>query len=100
MEGVLHCIAAGSLARHTGSTLMNEHSSRSHSLLTLTITTKPRQELQVEPLALDGISCCLVSCESLWEADGLTAFTSPLKLAFIYHERWPEHLSNLTPIFN
>ena len=34
-EGMLQCLEAGSACRTTGSTLMNEQSSRSHSLFTV-----------------------------------------------------------------
>jgi hypothetical protein len=37
LEEVMACFDAGTLLRHTGSTLMNEQSSRSHSVFTVTI---------------------------------------------------------------
>ena len=37
LEEVMACFDAGSLLRHTGSTLMNEQSSRSHSVFTVSI---------------------------------------------------------------
>ena len=36
-DDVLSCLDAGSAGRHTGSTNMNEHSSRSHTIFTLYI---------------------------------------------------------------
>ena len=40
-EAMLHCLEAGSACRTTGSTLMNEHSSRSHSLFTVPALPHP-----------------------------------------------------------
>ena len=37
MEDVMACLEQGSAYRHTGSTQMNEHSSRSHSVFTMLI---------------------------------------------------------------
>ncbi|XP_014665711.1 PREDICTED: kinesin-like protein KIF27 [Priapulus caudatus] len=36
-QDVVTCLEAGSAMRHTGATLMNEQSSRSHSIFTITI---------------------------------------------------------------
>lgn len=37
LEEVMACFEAGTLLRHTGSTLMNEQSSRSHSVFTISL---------------------------------------------------------------
>ncbi|CAH1786333.1 unnamed protein product [Owenia fusiformis] len=49
MDEVMSCLQSGSAARHTGSTQMNEQSSRSHSIFTIMIQqtvsdTNPKQE--------------------------------------------------------
>lgn len=38
--GMMRCLTRGSVTRTTGSTLMNEHSSRSHSIFTITIVQR------------------------------------------------------------
>ena len=40
LSDVLHCLKVGAVARHTGATMMNEASSRSHSVLTLFVSSK------------------------------------------------------------
>ena len=40
LSDVLHCLKVGAVARHTGATMMNEASSRSHSVLTLFVASK------------------------------------------------------------
>ena len=37
LDEVMACFEAGTLLRHTGSTLMNEQSSRSHSVFTISL---------------------------------------------------------------
>ena len=37
LDEVMSLLETGSAARHTGATNMNEHSSRSHSIFTITI---------------------------------------------------------------
>ena len=40
LDEVMSCIESGSSVRHTGSTQMNEHSSRSHSIFTIFVGKK------------------------------------------------------------
>ena len=37
LDDVMSLLVSGSAVRHTGSTQMNEHSSRSHSIFTVTV---------------------------------------------------------------
>ena len=47
LNEVMACFDAGTLLRHTGSTLMNEQSSRSHSVFTVSVGKHTNRELYI-----------------------------------------------------
>ena len=51
LDDVMSLLVSGSAVRHTGSTQMNEHSSRSHSIFTVTIGKDLSELLRAVDLA-------------------------------------------------
>lgn len=52
-DEVMSLLESGNAARHTGTTQMNEHSSRSHAVFTISIYQQQQQPVQT-PVAVDG----------------------------------------------
>ena len=50
LDDVMSLLVSGSAVRHTGSTQMNEHSSRSHSIFTVTVGKSCLVVVSFEPL--------------------------------------------------
>ncbi len=69
VEEVMTILRTGSMNRTTASTLMNDTSSRSHAVFTITIESTPK----------DGASCCLTCSAS--HGAGLSTSASKLTLS-------------------